>query len=242
MSVHKGTWLPCQWPENLETQFNHPPCVQGLMEHVTLEPSVSSLIKKPKRGKRKRKRDGENTTAEEKHGWSSAFCRWQWTDCREGQEGTRGNTCKLRVCPATGSWQAARVAVSFDCGDIVHISWDAGDCVQWKAFAGELRQLPLGANAHGWRWLLGVSREMPWGEQQAHQGLRLSLLVLSASVKGLRAAHLPSSSSSLPLLSSFCLDAFWSSHLLQPKWQRERVGLVPKGGLAPKSPASLPGV
>lgn len=27
---------------------------------------------------------------------------------------------------------------------------------------------------------LGVSREMPWGEQQAHQALRLSLLVLSA--------------------------------------------------------------
>ena len=163
-------------------------------------------------------------------------------DCREGQEGTRGNTCKLRARPATGSWQAARVPVSFDCGDIVHISWDAGDCVQWKAFAGELRQLPLGANAHRWRWLLGVSREMPWGEQQAHQGLRLSLLVLSASVKGLRAAHLPSSSSSLPLLSSFCLDAFWPSHLLQPKWQRERVRLVPKGGLAPKSPASLPGI
>ena len=87
-----------------------------------------------------------------------------------------------------------------------------------------------------------MSREMPWGEQQAHQGLRLSLLVLSASIKGLRAACLPSSSSSLPLLSSFCLYAFWPSHLLQPKWQREGLRLVLKGSLAPKSSASLPGV
>ena len=38
-------------------------------------------------------------------------------DCREGQEGTHGRTCKLGVRPAAGSWQAAQVPVSFDCGD-----------------------------------------------------------------------------------------------------------------------------
>ena len=48
-SVRKGTRLPCQLPGNLETRFSHPPCFQGVMEHVTLEPVVPSLIKKPKK-------------------------------------------------------------------------------------------------------------------------------------------------------------------------------------------------
>lgn len=48
-SVRKGTRLPCQLPGNLETRFSHPPCFQGVMQHVTLEPVVPSLIKKPKK-------------------------------------------------------------------------------------------------------------------------------------------------------------------------------------------------
>ena len=48
-SVRKGIRPPCQLPGNLETRFSHPPCFQGVMQHVTLEPVVPSLIKKPKK-------------------------------------------------------------------------------------------------------------------------------------------------------------------------------------------------
>ena len=47
--VHQGTRLPCQLPGSLETRFSHPPCFQGVMERVTPEPAVPSLIKKPKK-------------------------------------------------------------------------------------------------------------------------------------------------------------------------------------------------
>ena len=63
---------------------------------------------------------------------------------------------------------------------------------------------------------------------------RLSLLVLSASVNGLRAACLPSSQPHLPLLSSFCLYGLWPSHLLEPKQQRKRGWLAPQGQSGPK--------